>query len=98
MGWATPRDIALIFLSLQAIFIGLVPLLLLSGLIYATIKARIWLRQALRQAFGYLELGRQYVERGMKAVAAPVIGVYSTFRMVQTILMRINSLVSGGKA
>lgn len=97
MGWATPRDIALVFLSLQALALALVPLALLIGLIYATIKVRIWLRQLLRQGWGYLELGRHYVERAMRAVAAPVIGAYSTFSQVQAMLFRLRSLMAGRK-
>ncbi|MFP4344501.1 MAG: hypothetical protein ACLFU8_07405 [Anaerolineales bacterium] len=83
------RDIALIFLSLEALVVALVPLVLFAALAYATYRLRLLVREYLRLAFTYVEKGREAVEGFSRSVVKPLIQVQSTWRMVQTILTHL---------
>lgn len=87
--WSNPRDIALIFLSLQALVMSLIPLALLAGLAYGIHRLRPLVRHYLRLAFTYAEKGRAYVESFARRVAEPFIRVHSAARMTQIILRRL---------
>ncbi len=89
--FATPRDIALIFLSLQALVGTLLLLLLVAAVAYGIYRLRLLVRDYLRLAFGYAEKLREGVERASDAIAAPFIKAYSGWRMFTTI---INQLIS----
>jgi len=84
-----PRDIALIFLCLQALVAGLMPLALLAGLAYGVYRLRGLVELGLRKAFVYAEMARDAVERASKAVAEPFIRVNATMRMITTILRKL---------
>ncbi|HOS80085.1 MAG TPA: hypothetical protein PLQ85_14300 [Anaerolineae bacterium] len=89
MSWSNPRDIALIFLSLQALVMALIPLVLLAGLAYAVHRVRPVVRRYLRLAFVYAEQGRRSVENITQRITAPFIRVHSTICMTQTILRQL---------
>lgn len=71
----TARDIALIFLSLEALIIALVPLAILSGLAYGVYKLAQVARVYLQLAQVYAQKLHDYVERASSAVAEPFIRV-----------------------
>lgn len=82
----TARDIALIFLTLEAFVMALIPMVLLWGLAYGV----YWLRGKVTE---YLHLGQHYaqllhetVEKYARSVTTPFIRVHTTTRMVTTIL------------
>lgn len=85
----TARDIALVFLSLEALVIALIPLALLSGLAYGVYRLIPLVRKYLRLAFSYAEQAREAVERFSKAVAQPLIWLYSTVRNVRVIIREL---------
>jgi hypothetical protein len=82
----TARDIALVFLSLEALIIALIPLALLSALAYGIYRLIPLVRKYLRLAFSYAEQMREAVERFSEAVAQPLIWVYSKVRNVRVII------------
>ncbi|MBN1486564.1 MAG: hypothetical protein JW981_02915 [Anaerolineae bacterium] len=84
-----PRDIALIFLCLQALVMGIVPLALVGGIAYGFYRLRGLAQTGLRYAFEYAELVREKVEQASYAVAKPFIQVNETFEMVTTISKKL---------
>ncbi|MBN1259830.1 MAG: hypothetical protein JXB35_04035 [Anaerolineae bacterium] len=88
MVWANPRDIALIFLSLEAMVMAVIPLALLAGLAYGIYRLRGLVREYLRLAFSYAEMAREWVEEYSRKVAAPFIWFHARVRMIETILRR----------
>ncbi len=86
---ANPRDIALIFLSLEALVMLIVPLTLITGLAYGIYRLRALVRKYLRLAFSYLEQAREAVERASHAIAEPFIRVRSTLRMIQVLFQNV---------
>ncbi len=92
--WSNPRDIALVFLSLEAFFMALIPLALVALLAYGVYRLRLLAREYLRLAFVYAEQGRLAVERLCRQITAPFFKVYGAARMVQKILQELsNSIV-----
>ncbi|MBN1874464.1 MAG: hypothetical protein JXA33_09565 [Anaerolineae bacterium] len=89
------RDIALIFLSLEAFVVALVPLAIFAGLAYGVYWLKLRIRTGLQIAQGYAQEVYEYVERASKAVAEPFIRVHETTQMVTTM---VNKLVSRRKA
>jgi hypothetical protein len=87
----TSRDIALIFLSLEALVASLVPLALLALLVYAVHRLRGVVRDGLRVALSYAEKARLTVERASHAIAEPFIMINSKVRMVQAIVQKLFS-------
>ncbi len=87
----TPRDIALIFLSLEALVAALVPLAIFALLVYAVHRLRGVVQQYLRLALSYAEKARLAVERASHTVAEPFIQIHSRVRMVQSIIKKIFS-------
>ena len=87
----TARDIALIFLSLEALIIALIPLILISALAYGVYRLQGWVKIGLRTALAYARMAHAYVEKASRAVAEPFIRVQATTQMVSTI---ISNLVS----
>ena len=85
------RDIALIFLSLEALVVALVPLVLVSALAYGVYRLRLWIRDGLRTAQEYAQMAQEHVERASTAIAEPFIQIHYITRMVVTI---VNNLVS----
>ena len=85
----TARDIALIFLSLEALVIALVPLAIISGLAYGVYKLAQLAREYLRLAQVYVQKAHDYVERASSAVAEPFIRVHAAARAVTTMAERL---------
>lgn len=85
----TARDIALIFLSLEALFVALIPLALLAALAYGVYRLIPAARKYLRLALSYAEQARAAVERMSESVAAPLIWVYSTAQSIRVIIKRL---------
>jgi hypothetical protein len=85
----TARDIALIFLGLEALVIALVPLAILSGLAYGVYRLHRLAREYLRLAQVHAQQAHEAVERISRAVADPVIRVYAVTRGVTTIAERV---------
>lgn len=94
--WTNPRDIALIFLSFQAMVMALVPLVLLGGLAFGVHRFRPLVRRYLRLGFSYAELVRKRVESGTHRAAVPLIRVNSRVRMTQRILGELTAKKSRG--
>ena len=85
----TARDIALIFLSLEALVIALVPMLIIAGLAYGVFRLTGLARVYLRKAQTYTQLAYDYVEKASVAVAAPFIKANSSVRQVTAIVQRL---------
>ena len=83
------RDIALIFLSLEALIVALVPMLIISGLAYGVYRLTGFARVYLRKAQVYAQLAYDYVEKASAAIAAPFIKVNLSVRQVTTIVQRL---------
>lgn len=96
--WSNPRDIALIFLSLQALVMALIPLALIGGLAYGIHRLRPLVRHYLRVAFSYAELLRARVESVAQRAASPFIRVHSTLRMTETVLKQITTALTTAMA
>lgn len=85
----TARDIALIFLSLEALVIALVPLAILSGLAYGVYKLAQLARTYLQLAQVYAQKAYDYVEQASTAVAEPFIRVHAAASRVATMVNRL---------
>jgi len=87
----TARDIALIFLSLEALVISLIPLLLLSALAYGVYRLQKLVKQYLKLGQVYARKVHDYVERVSRAVVDPLIRVHTKTRMTTTMVEKIVS-------
>lgn len=85
----TARDIALIFLSLEALVIALVPLAIFAGLAYGVYKLTQITRTYLQLAQSYAQKAYDVVERASIAVAEPFIRVHAASKGVTTVLERL---------
>jgi hypothetical protein len=85
----TARDIALVFLSLEALVMALVPMVIIFGLAYGAYRLAGLARVYLRKAQAYAQLAYDYVEKASVAVAAPFIKVHSSVRQVTAIVQRL---------
>ncbi len=83
------RDIALIFLSLEALVMALIPLTLLAALAYGVYRLIPLTRLYLRLALDYAEQLREIVERISESVAAPLIWAYSTVRRLRVMIKKL---------
>ncbi|MCD4738368.1 MAG: hypothetical protein K8R89_03805 [Anaerolineae bacterium] len=83
------RDIALIFLSLEALIVALFPLALLVALGYGVHRLRPLVREGLQIAFSYVEKARVAVEQASLKVAAPFIWLDSKYQLVKTIIQQL---------
>lgn len=87
----TARDVALIFLSIQALAMAVVPLIVLSALVYGVYRLRLLVEQYSKVAHEYAQKLHDYVEKISKAIAEPFIRIHMATRMITTI---ISALVS----
>jgi len=83
------RDIALIFLSIEALVMALVPLVVLAGLAYGVYWVRGKVTAGLHIAQQYARQGYTAVENASLAVAKPFIVLHTTVRMVEVMLKTI---------
>lgn len=82
----TARDIALIFLSLEALVIALIPLALLSGLAYGVYMLHKLAKVYLQKAQGYAQQAYDAVEQASRKVAEPFIWVHAQASMVTAMI------------
>lgn len=87
----TARDIALIFLSLEAFVIAIIPLALLSALAYGIYKLRILAKQYLVLAQTYAVKLQTRVAEVSQSVARPFIQAHAKTRMATTIVKNLTS-------
>lgn len=87
----TARDIALIFLSLEALAIALIPLALLSALAYGVYRLQKLAKQYLKLGQVYAQKAHDYVEQASRKVVNPLIGVHIKTRMTTTMIEKIVS-------
>jgi hypothetical protein len=87
----TARDIALIFLSLQALVIALIPLALFAGLAYGVYRLQKLVKQYLKLGQVYAHKAHGYVEQASRKVVDPLIAVHTTARMTTTMVEKIVS-------
>ncbi len=80
----TARDIALIFLSLEALALGLVPLILFAALAYGVHRLRGWTVHALRGLTGCLLALQVRVEGVAARIVSPFIAVRSRWHQFIT--------------
>lgn len=80
------RDIALIFLSLEALVMAVVPLVLFAGLAYGVYRLQGLVREYLVLAQHYAQIAHEKVEEASRAIAAPLIRAHAIGRMIWTIL------------
>lgn len=85
----TARDIALVFLSVEAVVVALVPMIIIFGLAYGVYRLTGLARVYLRKAQSYAQLAYDYVEKASIAVSAPFIKVHSSARQVTAIVQRL---------
>ncbi len=85
----TARDIALVFLALEAVAVAIIPLVFLAAMAYGVYRLRRWVWWQLRQAQQYAQRAHALAERASYAVASPFIRVHATARMVTTILTHL---------
>ncbi len=91
----TARDIALVLLSVEALAIGLLPLLLLAALAYGVFRLRRWMVRFLRGLTRRLQGIRQRVEGITAKIVAPIIAVRSRKRQLATIGHHVARMVTG---
>ena len=80
------RDIALIFLSLEALAMGLVPLILLGGLAYGLYRLKAPLRNGLRKGQEYAAKMAASAEKISHTVTRPFISLYGAWQWLVTVL------------
>ncbi len=83
------RDIALVFLSLEALVIALIPLALLSGLAYGVYRLQRIARVYLRKAQVYAQQAHDAVERASQAAARPFMQVHAASARATTIARKL---------
>ena len=88
----TARDIALIFLSLEALVISIIPLFLLSALAYGVYRLQKLVKQYLKLGQIYAQKAHAYVEQASRKVVDPFIRVhtqtYGTTMMMKKLVSR----------
>jgi hypothetical protein len=87
----TARDIALIFLSLEALVIALIPLALLSALAYGVYRLQKLAKQYLKLGQVYARKAHAYVEQASRAVVNPLIRVHTKAQMATTMAEKLIS-------
>ena len=87
------RDIALVFISLEALIIVLIPLLLVGALAYGFYRLRFYVRQYLRLAVGYAQQANDAVNEVAGKITTPFINIHAGTAKVTGMAKR---LISGG--
>ncbi len=94
----TARDIALIFLSIEAFIVSLIPLAIFGGLAYGVYRLRGWTKTGLQTAQAYAQTAHEHVEKASRAVVDPLVRVYAMAAMVTTIVNRFFAIFSKSKS
>lgn len=74
----TARDIALIFLSLEALVIAFIPMVLIAGLAYGVFRLHRWARTSLQLAQVYVQKASDFVDEWAVKIAEPFIAIHMT--------------------
>ena len=85
----TARDIALIFLSLEALVIAVIPLALLSALVYGVYRLQQLAKQYLKLGQVYARKAHDVVEQASRKVVDPLIGVHTKAQMATTMVEKL---------
>ena len=91
---STARDIALVFLSLEALVMGIIPLLLLAAAAYGTHRLHRWLEQALRRLTERVKAISSKAEQLSTRIAAPFITVRSRWRQIDVMRRALAHTIS----
>ncbi len=83
------RDIALIFLSLEALIIVLIPLILIAALTYGVYRLRLLVKEYLQLACVYAQKANDAVKGYAKSVTDPFISLYASTAKVSGMLKRL---------
>ncbi|MDF1514405.1 MAG: hypothetical protein P1S60_11405 [Anaerolineae bacterium] len=86
------RDIALIFLSLEALIAVLIPLLLIGALAYGVYRLRLLVKEYLQLAVGSTQMANDRVNQVAKSITEPFIQIHTVFAKIAGML----SLFLGG--
>ncbi|MBN2392634.1 MAG: hypothetical protein JXR84_18025 [Anaerolineae bacterium] len=87
----TARDIALIFLSLEALVIAVIPLALLSALAYGVYRLQKLAKQYLKLGQVYARKAHDSVEQASRKVVDPLISVHTKTQMATTMVEKLFS-------
>ena len=83
------RDIALFFLSLEALIIVLIPLLLISALAYGVYRLRLLIREYLQIALVYAQQANDAVNEVAKSITDSFIRIHTGAAKVSGMLNRL---------
>jgi hypothetical protein len=83
------KDIALIFLSLEALVLAFIPMVLIAGLAYGVFRLHRWTRSSLQLAQGYVQRAHDVVDEWSEKIARPFIAVHATASQVEAILDKV---------
>ena len=83
------RDIALFFLSLEALIIVLIPLLLISALAYGVYRLRLLIREYLQIALVYAQQANDAVNEFAKSITDSFIRIHTGAAKVSGMLNRL---------
>lgn len=89
MPFATARDIALVFLSLEALVVALVPLAILSALAYGVYRLTGLTRIYLRKAQSLAQQAYDVVEAASEAVVSPLIRASAAGSQATTMMKKL---------
>ena len=83
------RDIALVFLGLEALIIVLIPLILIAALAYGVYRLRLLVREYLRIAVGYAQQANDSVNEVAKSITDRFINIHTGATKLSSILNRL---------
>lgn len=90
----TARDIALIFLSLEALVIAFIPMALIAGLAYGVFRLHRWVRSSLHLAQGYAQKIDDFVDEWSEKITRPFIAVHTAGSRVRAMLTKVTEGLS----
>ena len=85
----TARDIALIFLSIEALVMALIPLAIVSALAYGIYRLQKAAKVYLQLAQGYAQMAHNTVVDVSHKVAQPVIRVHAAYAAVAAVVTKL---------
>ena len=83
------RDIALIFLSLEALIGVLIPLVLIGALAYGVYRLRLLVKEYLQIALGYAQIANDRVNQVATSITERFIQIYTVFTKINAMLNRL---------
>lgn len=96
---AVLRDASLIFLSITAFVLSLIPLAVFGGMVYGL----WWLRRHenlpnwLRLSNAYVKLAQAYIELGVAAVTRPILAIGSAWATARGWRSAVGEMLGGGR-